>query len=281
MGQSITATYGQSRGIVHGLMLPVLFSRSPDYRVALGFGVAGSIAEAIVGYKWAKKHNISYGQAVAIGVYGDFGMGIALGASHALGLFDDNSYGSNLAAFSTLAGAAGGLILGNKFAKKDYYTPGDGIVLGGAGILGAYIPMSLMSIANPENSKWYSLVGTLGAVGGLIIGDRIVQKHDFSIRQGVYIYLSETAGGLVGMGLGYALGAATDNVSALTVLTGLGALAGYALTTRNYMKDINKEDKNLSFNLKMNPLGLMTMTGKTNSITGTQGVPLLIGSIRF
>jgi hypothetical protein len=208
-------------------------------------------------------------------------MGIALGASHALGLFDDNSYGSNLAAFSTLAGAAGGLILGNKFAKKDYYTPGDGIVLGGAGILGAYIPMSLMSIANPENSKWYSLVGTLGAVGGLIIGDRIVQKHDFSIRQGVYIYLSETAGGLVGMGLGYALGAATDNVSALTVLTGLGALAGYALTTRNYMKDINKEDKNLSFNLKMNPLGLMTMTGKTNSITGTQGVPLLIGSIRF
>lgn len=281
MGEATLAVYGQTRGMLHGAMLPLLFDSNTEYRVALGLGLAASIGETMLGYRWAKKNKFSEGQAFATGIYSDFGMAIALGATHALGLYEYNDYEANVAALSTLAGAAGGFWLGNKLAKKDYYTSGDGIVLGGAGFLGAFLPMSLMSVAEPENPRWYTLAGTLGAVGGLMIGDYIVKKYDFSIRQGIYIYLSETAGALVGMGVGYALGSASDNPSTMAVLTGLGALAGFSFMARNYMKDINKEDSNLSFNLSLNPMGLMSMTGKSNTLTGLQGAPLVMGSIRF
>lgn len=281
MGEATLAVYGQTRGMLHGAALPLLFDSNTNYRLALGFGLAGSIGETMLGYQWAKKHKFSEGQAFVTGIYSDFGMAVALGATHALGLYENNDYEANVAALSTLAGAAGGFWLGNRLAKKDYYTSGDGIVLGGAAFLGAYLPISLVSVAEPEDARFYTLAGTLGAVGGLMIGDKIVKKHDFSVRQGVYIYLSELAGGLVGMGVGYALGSATDNVSTMTVLTGLGALAGYSFMTRNFMKDINKEDSNLSFNLSLNPLGLLSMTGNTGTVTGPQGAPLLMGSIRF
>jgi hypothetical protein len=282
MGEANLSSYFQTRGIAYGALAPLIFSDSPDYRVVLGLGAATSIAGGIIGYNIAKKNKIDDGQAMTIGAYGDFGMGIGLGTAHLLGLLDGDNPGTGIA-LSTLAGAAGGLYLGNYLSKKQYYTSGDAMMLYNAGLLGAYIPLSLVAISEPENAKWVSVAGTLGAIGGIYLGDKIAKKYDFSFRQGIFISLSEAAGGLIGMGLGYIF---SNNNSVLggktaLVLSGIGALAGFALTTYSYSKDVNQEDKNLSFKMNINPLGLLSMSGNNSSLTKGYPIPLLTGTLRF
>lgn len=282
-GQSLMAIYGQTRGIAHGALLPVLFSSEPDYRVTLSLGMAGSIAEGILGYRWAKKENFSVGRAGAIGTFGDFGMGIGIGSAYTLGLLE-GSAGSNLAALSILAGGAIGTYAGYRISRNDYYTEGDLFALQGAGMLGAYLPASLMYVLGAEDSpKLISLGATLGAVGGLYFGDRLALKQDFSSRQGVYIMLSQFAGALTGMGVGYLIDSSDRTEfnqmgKSIALFTGLGWLAGYGLAVRNFSKEINKEDVRLSLNLQLNPLGLLN-TSRGNA--STMQMPLLMGSIRF
>ena len=282
-GQALMAIYGQTRGIAHGALLPVLFSSEPDYRLTLSLGMAGSIAEGILGYRWAKKENFSVGRAGAIGTFGDFGMGIGIGSAYTLGLLE-GSAGSNLAALSILAGGAIGTYAGYRISRNDYYTEGDLFALQGAGMLGAYLPASLMYVLGAEDSPQLITLGaTLGAAGGLYFGDRLALKQDFSSRQGVYIMLSQLAGGLTGMGLGFLIDSSDRSEfnqmgKSIALLTGLGWLAGYGIAVKNFSKEINKEDVKLSLNLQLNPLGLLN-SSKGNA--SNMHMPLLMGSIRF
>jgi hypothetical protein len=124
-----------------------------------------------------------------------------------------------------------------------------------------------------DNGKIYTLAASLGSIGGLYIGDKIAQKYDFSNRQGIIISLAELAGGLTGFGVGSLIeyGEPTG-ISAITA--GLGALAGLYFMTKTYTKDKNQEDKNLSFRINFNPMGLASV--KSNYAT-----PMINASIRF
>jgi hypothetical protein len=282
-GQALMAIYGQTRGIAHGALLPVLFSTEPDYKVTLSLGMAASIAEGILGYRWAKKENFSVGRAGAIGTFGDFGMGIGIGSAYTLGLLDGTA-GSNMSALSILAGGAIGTYAGYRISRNDYYTEGDLFALQGAGLLGAYLPASLLYVLGAENSpKLITLSATLGAVGGLYFGDKLALKQDFSNRQGVFIMLSQFAGALTGMGLGYLIDSSDGSDfnrtgKSIALLTGLGWLAGYGIAVKNFSKEINKEDAKLSLNLQLNPLGLLN-NSRGNALN--MNMPLLMGSIRF
>ncbi len=280
--QAYSSFYGMSRGFAHGMLLPVLISADPDYKVSLTLGMAGSITEGILGYHWAKKHNFSEGRSMAIGTFGDFGMGIALGTGHFLGMYQGNAT-NNMLALSILTGAGGGLYAGYRLTEKEMYTVGDAVALQGAGLLGAYLPASLLYLAGVEEPKLYSLTATLGGLGGLYFGDWLGRKQDFSTRQGTFISLSLMSGTFIGMGLGYLIDSIdkTDfnqKGKSIVLLTGLGGAAGYLLAIRSYSKDINKEDKNLSFNLRLNPLGLLN-TASGNA--ANMHLPVLMGSIRF
>ena len=280
--QAYGSFYGMSRGFAHGMLLPVLVTKEPDYKTALTLGIAGSITEGILGYHWAKKHQFSEGRSVTIGTYGDFGMGVALGAGYFLGLYEGNAQ-SNLVALSVLTGAAGGLYAGYRITEKETYSLGDAVALQGAGLLGAYLPASLLYVAGVEEPKLITLSATLGSLGGLYFGDLLAGKQEFSIRQGTYITLSQMSGTFIGMGLGYLIDSSdrTDfnqKGKTIALLTGIGSAAGYLLAIRNYSKDINQEDKNISLNLRLNPLGLLnTASGNAANIH----LPVLVGSIRF
>lgn len=283
-GQSGMAMYGLTRGIAHGMLLPVVVSSDVDFKIPLALGVTGSIAEGILGYKWAKKHHFSEGRAGAIGTFSDFGMGIALATAHVSGLFDGNKAG-NIAALSVLTGAGAGLYAGYRLTQSETYSTGDVIALQGAGLLGAYLPPSLLFVAGVEEPKLMTLAAALGGIGGLYLGDKLARKQEFSTRQGVFISLSQVAGALTGMGCGYLLSGKNEDyyyndkqAKLVTILTGIGATAGYLVAVRNFSKEINKEDKNLSMQLQLNPLGLLNLSQNEPASMGT---PLLMGSIRF
>lgn len=283
-GQSTMATYGLTRGIAHGMLLPVVISSDVDYKVALTLGVSGSIAEGILGYQWAKKHHFSEGRAGAIGTFSDFGMGIALATAHVSGLFDNNKAG-NIAALSVLAGAGAGLYAGYRLTQNENYSTGDVIALQGAGLLGAYLPPSLLFVAGVDEPKLMTLAAALGGIGGLYLGDKLALKQEFSTRQGVFISLSQVAGALTGMGCGYLFGERNDDyyyndrqAKLVTILTGIGATAGYLVAVRNFSKEINKEDKNLTMRLQLNPLGLLNLS---QNKPANMGNPIFMGSIRF
>lgn len=274
--QQYMASYGQTRGILHGIALPHLFISEPDYRLVVGSGVAASIAEGFFGYHWATKKNYSWGQAMTVGAYTDFGMLMSIGVGHFLGFYD-NQVGPNMLALSFLAGTATGFLTGHKIAQKDYYTTGDAMLLSGAGILGMILPVSILSYAEPPE-RLKSLTAVAGTALGLYIGDKLAQKHDFSYRQGIFTMLSQGVGGLAGMGLGFIAFPSLNENKFIPLAASLGALAGYALAVRHFGKEENKESINLSLNLNFNPVGMFQLGKQNNRL---DGMPMIMGSFRF
>lgn len=285
IAQSQLTTYGQTRGILYGILFLRMFDNEVDYRASLGMGLATSVISAFAGYGWATRSGMTADRVATIGAYGDLGMLIGVGTGFTLGIAE-GSYPSRLTAFSLLSGAAGGIMMGNYLGKKDYYTQGDAIVAAGSASLGAYIPMSLLSLIEPDDYRWYSAFGTAGMVGGLLYGDRLAKKHDFSTRQSILIVLSQSAGGLIGAGLGYLIPGPTNDIhdiktKTLAIMTGLGALAGFGLTTHSFIKEENREPSGLTLQLNINPLGLLNASGLAGKSMPGQPVPTLMGSLRF
>ncbi len=270
--QAYSSFYFQSRGVAYGWALPYLVVNAESGYPGAVSSLVTSLAGAVVGYKIAKDKKLTSEHVLAMGVYGDYGMLNGLSAAHWLGIFDSEQ-ADRLVPLTFLASSAAGLIIGNNIAKKGYYTQGDASVLGSTALLGAYLPAAVLSAFEPENEKLYSFAASLGSIGGLYIGDKLAQKYDFSNRQGIVISLAELAGGLTGFGIGSLIeyGEPTG-VSAISA--GLGALAGLYFMTKNYTKDKNQEDKNLTFRINFNPMGLV-------SIKSNYATPMLNASIRF
>ncbi len=270
--EAYSSFYFQSRGVAYGAALPYLFVKAESGYPGAAVSLATSLAGAVAGYKIAKDKKLTTEHVLAMGVYGDYGILNGISAAHWLGAFD-SKYADHLVPLTFLASSAAGLIIGNNIAKKGYYTQGDASVLGNAGFLGAYMPAAVLSAFSPENEKLYTLAASLGSIGGLYVGDKIAQKYDFSNRQGIIISLSELAGGLAGFGIG-SLIEYGDPTGLSAISAGVGALAGLYFMTKTFTKDKNQEDKNLSFKVNFNPMGLASV--KSNYAT-----PMVNASIRF
>jgi hypothetical protein len=272
--EAYSSFYFQSRGIAYGWALPYLFVKAESGYPGAAVSLATSLAGAVAGYKIAKDKNLTTEHVLTMGVYGDYGILNGISAAHWLGAFD-SKYADHLVPLTFLASSTAGLIIGNHIAKKGYYTQGDASVLGSTAMLGAYLPAATLLAFAPDSDdgKIYTLAASIGSIGGLYIGDKIAQKYDFSNRQGVIISLAELAGGLAGFGVGSLIeyGEPTG-ISAISA--GLGALAGLFFMTKTFTKDKNQEDKNLSFKVNFNPMGLASV--KSNYAT-----PMVNASIRF
>lgn len=291
MSQAIMASYGQTRGIAHGMLLPLLIGgEEVDFRLSLGMGLAGSITETLIGYNWAQKKGLNVGQASTIGLYSDLGMVVGLGVVNSLGLFEiADEFTPNLFALTTLAGAAGGLLYGNALSKKDYYSQGDVVMTGNMFLLGAYLPLTIMAAAEVENPRWYTAFGTLGAAAGIWGGDKLAQQFDFSNRQSMFASLSMIGGGFLGAGIGHLIEESRPNddywydydPTMIAIMSALGAATGLGLSILNYTKDINKENKDLSLKLQFNPLGFANSRLTAGDPTGRSAIPVVMGRVRF
>lgn len=273
MAQASLTTYGQTRGILHGMLLPSLIFSNPDHRTVLSFGVLGSVAEAFLGYRWATKHNLNHGQTIALGTFGDFGMLAGLGIANTLGAFEGD-LSSNFMALSALSGAAVGLFVGNHIANRNYYTYGDGFLLSGAASLGILLPISVLSYTETP-FQLATLIGTAGLVGGLAIGDNLAKKYEFSDRQGMHTLLYQCIGSLAGLGISSFLG---GDESIALIGTSVGTLAGFLFAINKFGKQKSQSGKSLQWKFNFNPAGLLTLKP---SKTAMEGVSLVSGSLRF
>lgn len=273
--------YGGTRGILHGMSLYELFGGEDESeRGLVGLGMLGSISEAVVFFHIANKSNMSSGTADVISTGGDFGIGWGLGTAHLAGFFDDEEERSIFG--SILLGSGAGLLAGKYLAGNQPYTRGDAYVLGGAGFLGAYIPVALVDIADPDDGKVYTAAAMLGSVFGLGLGDRLVRGKDFSTGQGRLITLGEMAGGLIGLGVAYIVSSEDENSALYLNSIALGATAGFWLMYRSFAKDARSYEQSSSWNIQLAPEGLLVYgMSKRSSTSLKRAIPLAKLEFKF
>jgi hypothetical protein len=228
-GTASLGLYGASRGIGHGIMLGLVAGAEHNGPMLVGAGVLASIAEEVAAVNIARHTNLSDGDAVAIGVLGDFGAGIGVGMADVSGAFDSD----HAAAVGgwVLAGSAAGLATGGILARNTDYTRGDAYVVRAAGALGTIAALTFTTYADPNDDRVYSATAMAGAVGGLALGHVLIRDHDFSSDQGALITLGEVAGGLFGIGM-VTLAAGGHEAESSTYWTGtmLGAAGGFTFS---------------------------------------------------
>ena len=263
------ALYGGWRGIPHGiLMYAVLAGDKGTDQGVIGSGMVGSVGEMIAAYQWAHHSHLTPGTVSAIAACGDLGMvfggatGLLLignGSDNAEpGFADggDRAFKGKVRGFSaaTLAGAAGGIMLGNVLASRQVYTKGDGYVLRELGILAIGAAISVADIANMHDSG-VDLVLMAGSASGIILGHRLTRNVNFSASQGTLIGLSELGGALFGFGIAV-LADATDSAPYITLAT-IGAAGGFALSYHAFSRSARAPSHSL-LDLEISPQGLMT-----------------------
>jgi hypothetical protein len=283
-GQATFGLYGGTRGIAHGVCLGLAaFGEDSAARIPIASGVVMSMAEAIAGFRLAGKANMSAGKAEVIGVGGDFGLGLGLGAAYLADFFEEDDVQFRSIGGSALLGSGLGLIAGSWLSNRQHYTQGDANVLRAAGFLGAYMPLPIVDVTDPENDKAYPAASMAGAVLGLGMGDMLVRGKDFSTGQGRLITFSEFAGGLVGLGCAYLFSSEDgDNNTLFLSASSVGAAAGFFFMYRSFAGDARVDEPGSSLNINFTPEGMLTLAMGGNSKYLTEGhIPIVRVDFRF
>lgn len=276
------ALYGGTRGILHGIFIQRLLTREDDGRAAVSGAFVGSVGEMICGFQIASVNNLSAGRAAAIGVLGDFGFGIGMGAAEVAGFYDDHKQ-IRAAAATILAGSAAGLAGGAVLSNQQSYTVGDAAVLRETGLLGAMIPLTIMDIARSRESDTYVAAAMVGSVAGIAAGHLLTRDTDLSATQGLQITLATLAGGLFGMGIGdvVARGSHGENESVPYLIGAtLGGTLGFAVAYGS-ISSKQRNSKLTSWNVSLAPEGLVDMLSNDPHRSDFPAPPLIRASVRF
>ncbi|NLO20209.1 MAG: hypothetical protein GX121_10135 [Ignavibacteria bacterium] len=248
--QAQLSNYGGATGILHGFLFYELFNGdNKDERLATMLGV--SVAELVAGFIAGK--NLYKGYTDIMTSTASFGTAYGFGLAATLGLYSSDKVKSYWAA-SALLGTAAGYYVGSIMANKYHYTPGDAFVVTTFGLVGGYVPVSLLVLANTNFNDNVALFPILGSLGGLFLGHYLNKEKDFSDGNGVLVELGTIASALFGAGLGYLF----SNDSGVILSAGAaGSVLGLA-GLYSSLSDKSKSDYSLN-NLKINfqPSGLL------------------------
>jgi len=278
VAQASLSFYGQSRGIYHGMSVPMLFDENPDFKTVLGAGVVVSLFEGFMGNHLARSWNYTAGAASMMQMGGDMGTAFGFLFSDVLNFYND---GKTKAIFGTaLASSYLGLWAGKRMGDTRQYTTGDAIVFRSTVILSSYIPLIFVNYTEPDKSKPFTIAALSGGAIGCFFAQRLVKNKEFSTGQGVLISLGELAGGLLGLGAAYLIAPDDDSDKLFMTGIGIGGIAGLAIMYRQFSgrASINN-DSDLSFNFSINPFGIGQLINKKSF--GNQYSELFILNCRF
>jgi hypothetical protein len=165
---------------------------------ALAFSTIGSISLGEIAFQRQKKTPISEGHIEMMRHYGFLGPGVAL-----LGIAATEPDNSNLIGATLLAGGVGGLLIGNRVAKKYNYTSGDVDAISSLTLIttGLGFTFAAESIDNGSGSAGILLIPAATAIAGTVFGQRAVKGISLSKRQGSTISLSSGGAALIGLGI--------------------------------------------------------------------------------
>lgn len=284
-GMANAGFWGATRGLGGGIYLAHLLADHPRDRTVAALGLAGSLGGGLAMYEWARRTDMSAGDAHVIGNFGDFGHGWALASMLIAQPESDRAF-----AAAALAGSAAGLVLGARRAPRVPYTWGDAEIERGGFYLGAYNAAALWSlfVGDDVSDDEVRALGALalgGSLAGLHVSDRLLVGHDFTASQGILVNLGTLAGGLLGAGIGVLMaGDDVDNPRVILTLSALGANAGFGLTYRALSDDArrNAERRPPPVELGFNPAALFGLAaGHASSAPMPAGVPVPLISVRY
>jgi len=224
-GQSNLTFYGLTRGYFEGLILNYLLGGGESSRSYITAAFLTGITEGVGLYHFVKSSEVSDGTANLMKVYGDFGFYVGMAIANQL---DIPSEDSKLNWSIVLAGNIGGLTAAYKIGKRYPLTTGDAEVISTTGMLGSFLPLSIITAINPESSQAYTTPVMIAGIAGCYIGHKLTQNQNFTFSQGYITKMGTIAGALVGLGATYLL---IDNAKNWQYLAGsyIGAQTSFCL----------------------------------------------------
>jgi hypothetical protein len=272
--------YGQTRGIAHGIFLNRLFSGdNVSDKSSYTFGMLGSIGESIGLYSLANSRNMNAGNAEAIGICGDFGIGFGLGVGVLGDMYYDGGRQRSLMA-SLLLSSLGGMYAGNLLSGDGSYTRGDAYVMRTAGLLGAYTSTTLLYMIDVEEGKSYAAAAMIAGAAGIYGGDLLVRDKNFSTGQGTLMSLSSLTGGLVGLGIAFLISSDDSNGKLYLALSNLGAIGGFYYLYNMYAPEAQTATSTTGWNFHVYPEGLTTLVAK-KSFGNSAQYPMPLMSVQY
>ena len=272
------AYYGATRGIGHGIFLPMLFNKHPDENTVLLSTVATSMAEGVAGYLVATKKQLALSTTETISVGGDFGAVMGFELAILADLFHNGSTREMSA--SILSGSALGLAGGWYLTSRHHYSRGDARILESTALLGFYIPMAIVDLSNTKNQKIFAGASLAGTLLGIGFGDYLVKDKNFSYSQGLFIELSEIAGGLLAAGFAYLVSPeeGADYSKIFLTSSAVGATTGFVLMYNNFKERAEKQNHKFSLDFNFSPAGLLNMVKQNQR---NVNFPLVQAQVRF
>lgn len=285
-GAASLALGGMFQGTIHGWALAAvaggksLFD-SDTPRLGLGLSVLGGVTESVAGYLVATNTGMSEGRAGVINTTSFYGMlsGVLVTAA----VFDQVEPSSDVAARTlggmALAGAAAGILAGDAIADAQYFSPGDATIYGISGLLGAALPVVVMSAIQPDNFSGTatSLLCLGGTVGGLWAGSELVRGKDYPASDGTVSIISLLGGGAIGLGISQALEVAPETVALMSYA---GALGGFCVSLALAKPQTPTQSTSwLDLDVDVNPMGPFVI--RRDHLGIQRPDPFVVARLRF
>jgi len=210
-----------------------------ETRGLLGTMTLMSLAGVGAGYAWADLTDMDDGTAHAISTGMTFSTLWAFGLEWLIlgeNAFEDNTR-VRLNMAGMLAGAGLGIVGGKVMADNRTWSWGDVEIVQTGGILGAYLAIVGLVLPSdlenaPEPRIWAPVI-MAGSIGGLVLGDYLVDGVDVTNGQAFLVDLGAYVGGLFGAGLGYLVSGddfSQGDAKVMLALSAATAFGGGALT---------------------------------------------------
>jgi hypothetical protein len=249
-GEGLAATTGMSLGALHGLCIGLL--TDADERTNVGLAALASAGEMGAWYAIAKNNKLDAGYIAALNSGALFGAAQGVAIQGLFEDFPDNDATTEHLGIAMLAGSAGGMAAMHYLDKAQNFTEGDVTVVSTGGWL---LPMDYWLIAlaaNIEPERYSSILISMAAnVGGIAVGSALVHGRKLSRAEGNYVALGTLAGGLIGAGFGVL----SHDAQAASIMTALGASAGYFIVAGAVSGNTPKKESNMQISPNLGALG--------------------------
>ncbi len=230
---------GKILGLLYGGAAGLAISGDSDdnFKWVLGLSSLSSIAMGEIMFQNQKKNNYSLGHIDIVRHHGFLGPVVTTLGYLAI---DENP---NIIGATALAGGIGGLIIGNKVAKKYDYSQGDVDVISSLTWITTGLGSTIAVESIENNNRGLVLIPVATAIAGSVFGHRSVKGVHFTSRQGSTISLASGGAALIGFG-----------AVALTEADAAGWYIGAASVSALIMHQLlysSYRNKNLEQNFKM------------------------------